>query len=389
MVRVGRNRTKHKRMLKGWTPIGKSVYFVPTCAADLAIVLQATGGKKSLRLGALADHNECAKTYAEVIVAARVARDDAEPGTVGELVLLARRDILPTIESPKTRSERLRHWAELERLFGAKPYARSIHEAAIAPRKYFSALDVQGYIDASAETRPVAANRAVDSWALVFAWARNRWGRTEYNPCRGIDKNDEDARDVLPEHIELYRGVRDAMPRGIYRQLAPPARFILNMYRYYGRRRGETLRLTLTDIQHDDGLHMLRGKERQSRGSKKKGPRKPRVLIIPWEPRLRKMLARVLRWRAAKVREALPTTALLVNRDGRPYSEDAAKSAWRRGMERSGQKGQFVQHDVRATRADTLPEDVAIDVLAHDSPDMVRRVYRNRGPKVIDFKGNK
>lgn len=403
MARVGRNRTKNKRLPTGWTPIGAVIYFVPTNAADLEIVVRVTGGKKSLRLGALADHNGCAKTYAEVIVAARAARDDATPGTVAELVFLAFRDILPTIENKGTRSERTRHWNTLKAKYGTKPYARSLHEAGMRPRHFFSALDVQRHVDDCEETRPVSANREVDSWALIFHWARNRWGRTEYNPCAGIDKNDEEPRDVLPEHEALYKGTvaeDGTMPRGIYRQLDPPARFILNMYRYYGRRRGETLRLMLSDVEREDGVHMLRGKDRQRKGSKKKGPRKPRVLIIPWDIRLRRMVERVLRWRAKVLRPTrkdgterkLPAAiaaTLLVGRYGAPYSKEAAKSAWRRGMMRSGQLGQFTQHDVRALRASTLPEDVAVNVLAHDSPDMVRNVYRNRGPKVIDLKGHK
>jgi hypothetical protein len=402
MLRVGRNRTKNKRMPKGWTPIGNAVYFVPTNAADLEIVMRETGGKKSLRLGALADHNECAATYAAKVVKAREARDVAQPGTVGELVYLARRDILPTIQSEVTKAERKRHWSALEGKFGAKPYARNVYEAS-RDRSYFTALDVQAHLDGCSETRPVAANREVDSWALIFDWARNRWGRTEYNPCRGVEKNPEEPRDTLPDHVAVYKGSATSedgeITRGIYRQLDPPARFVVNMYRYYGRRQGESLRLTLGDAQHEDGLHMLRGKERQRKPTKKKAPRKPRVLIIPWDDavvkgkrrpgRLRKMLARVLRWRAKKIREALPTTMLLVGRLGTPYSKSAIKSAWRRGMERAKQKGQFTMHDLRALRADTLPEDVAVNVLAHDDASMVRKVYGNRGPHVVNLKGHK
>lgn len=413
MPRLGRNREKNKRMPIGWTPIGKVVYFVPTNAADLDIVRRATGaitvngklegGKKSLRLGPLDDHNACAKTYAERIVTAREARDEFEPGTIGELVFLARRDILPTLTSEITAKEWQRYWKELETRFGRKPYARTIHEAAYEPFKYFSAVDVQNYVDAAAETRPVAANRAVDAWSEAFVWARNRWGRTEYNPCAGIEKNPEDPRDVLPDHVELYKGVRaedgQAMPRGIYRQLLPPARFILNMYRYYGRRRGETLRLTLSDVKHADGIHMLRGKERQRRATKRKAPRRPRVLIIPWDTRNKRMVARLLRWREDRIRmlrdrsgEGKPpaeTIMLLVNRDGGPYTKEAAKSAWRRGMARSEQKGNFTQHDVRALRATTLPLDVAQGVLAHEDRRTTETTYRNRGPHIVDLKGHK
>lgn len=413
MRRVGRNRTKNTRLLTGWTPIGSGIYFVPTNAADIDIVRLATGGavkdgkvvggKKSMRLGPRHDHNACALTYTEKIVRARADRDEAVPGTIGELVFLGFRDILPTIENKDTRTERTRHWNALKAQHGSKPYARSIHEAAMRPRHFFTALNVQKHIDDSEETRPVSANREIDSWALLFHWARNRWGLTEYNPCVGIDKNDEEPRDVLPEHDALYKGTvaeDGTMPRGIYRQLDPPARFILNMYRYYGRRRGETLRLMLSDVEHADGVHMLRGKERQRRGSKKKGPRKPRVLIIPWDIRLRRMVERVLRWRAKVLRPTrkngterkLPAAiaaTLLVGRYGAPYSKEAAKSAWRRGMMRSGQLGQFTQHDVRALRAHTLPEKIAEEVLALEGTGMLRTVYRNRGPKVIDLKGHK
>lgn len=402
MRRVGRDRVKHKRLPKGWTPIGKAIYFVPTNKADVVIVRFLTGGvmvngkleggKASMRLGARDNENECSITYGKVVEARR-ARDETKEGTVGELVRLARRDIKPTIENGETKTERERHWKELEALAGTKAYAKSIHEAGTRPLEYFTTLDVQRAIDRNAETRHVAINRAVDSWSLIFDWARTRWGLTQYNPCRGVFKNEENAREVLPEHDQLYRGVRKSedgqpVPRGIYRQLDPPARFILNMYRYYGRRRSETLQLSLADTQHADGLHMLRAKERQRRGSLKKKERKARVLIIPWEPRLRRMLARALKWRAEKMREGIVTTTLLVNRHGLPYTKEAAKSAWRRGMERSGQRGQFTQHDVRALRASTLPLDVAQNVLAHEDQRTTARKYQ-RGPKIIDLKGHK
>jgi integrase len=387
--RVGRNRTKNKRLAKGWTPIGRVMYFVPTNAEDTAIVAAATGGKKSLRLGLIAQPDECLRTFVTTVTERRVAT--AIAGTVGELVIMARRDILPIIASAKTKAERERHWRGLEKLFGTKRYARNVYEASRDPSRYFVTTDVQAHIDSCAETRPVSANREVDSWSLIFEWARTRWGRTEYNPCRGVFKNEEEPRDVLPAHEDLYRGSRQGddgpSPRGIYRQLSPPGRFILNMYRYYGRRRGETLRLTLADVQHPDGIHMLRGKERQRKGSARKAARKPRLLIIPWDQRNKRMVARALRWRAAKMREALPTTAFLVNREGKPFSDTAAKSEWRRGMIRSGQHGQFTQHDVRATRASTLPLDVAQGVLAQE--DRRSTLIYTRGPKIIDLKGHK
>lgn len=263
MPRVGRDREKNKRMPKGWTPIGNAVYFVPTNKADQRIVQLATGGKvlpsgaveggkKSMRLGALNDHNECATTYKERIVDARQQRDEAEPGTIAALCHRALTEILPTFESEDTHAEKKRHWEWLWRDHGRRPYARSLHEAGVDMRRFFSALDVQRHIDECSETRPVAANREVESWDMMFGAAHTRWGLTTYNPCAGVEKNPEVGRDALPSDADLYaseqRDQEGNASHGVYRELAPPMRFVVSMYRYYGRRRGETLRLTLADV---------------------------------------------------------------------------------------------------------------------------------------------
>lgn len=161
--------------------------------------------------------------------------------------------------------------------------------------------------------------------------------------------------------------------------------------RFYGRRKGESLLLTLSSVQ-DDGLLFQRGKNRQGQ------PKKP--ILHLWDPRLRKMMARLLRWRAEVYRSGKPTTMLVLNRDGGPMTETGFNSAWRRAMGRAGVKGEFTFHDLRAARASTLSQDdaperkrgaivvdllkknvQASEVLAHDNDATTRRVYR-RGTQV-------
>jgi hypothetical protein len=364
MLRVGRNREIHKRMPKGWAPSASGViYFRPTNAGDKAIVKTITGGPLSLRLGAT--HDEAAEAFARLIVAARQRETQFVAGTVGELVDRARRELVPRIKSDKTKTERTRHIDALEKLFGAKRFARSVYEATkAAPGTFLVAMDIQRHLDACADSRPVAANREVKTWEIVFADARRRWGLTEYNPCAGLSLNPEAPRDVLPVDALIFGKV--------YRELDPPMRFMVAMIRFYGRRKGECLGLTLSSAQ-DDGLHLQRGKRRKE-------------LVIRWDGRLDRMWGRLMRWRAAKTRGGkLQTTMAIVNRRGRRFTVTGFNSAWRRAMKAAGIKGAFTFHDIRATRASTLSQQQAVEVLAHDDPRTTAGVYR-RGPHIIDLR---
>jgi hypothetical protein len=365
MLRVGRNREKHKRLPKGWAPSRAGViYFRPTNAADKAIVKAITRGPLSLRLGA--DHNEAAETYARLVVAARTREAAVVPGTIGELVDRARRDYLPKIDNPETRAWRARHVEALGKLFGSRRYARTVHEATKAPGTFLMALDVQRHLDEN-QHRAKAANREAKTWSIVFAEARRRWGLTEYNPCQGLDFNPEPPREVLPDAAALFR---------VWRRLDPPMRFAAAMIRHYGRRRGEILRLTLSDAKAD-GLHFLRGKPRPGR--------KPKVIIIRWEPRLERAWARLMAWRTARVRggKLATLTAALVNRKGMPYTATGFNSAWRRAQERAGVRGDFTFHDVRKKEASGMTLQDAQHLLAHDEQ---RTTLRYRvGAHVIDF----
>lgn len=358
MLRVGRNREKHKRLPRGWAPAkGGAIYFRPTNAADKDIIGRLK--PDSMRLGADADEAARSPLWL-AILGARAKDESATPGTVAEICQRARRFLLPTIENAKTREERTRHIDELDRIFGTRRYARHAQEAQRP--EFFKALDVQRHVHACREARPVAANREARTWEIVFEDARRLWGLTEYNPCAGLRYNEESPRDVLPDDAGIFKA---------FRELDPPMRFLVGMIRYYGRRKGEVLRLQVSSAQ-TDGLHLRRGK-------------RDRSIIIRWDQRLERMWGRLMRWRAAKYRSGKPTTMALLNRRGRPYTVSGFNSAWRRAMARAEMRGAFTFHDIRATRATTLSREQATEVLAHDDPATTNRVYR-RGPLVIDLR---
>jgi hypothetical protein len=358
MLRVGRNREKHKRLPKGWAPAKSgAIYFRPTNAADKAIITALR--PESMLLGATEDEAARNPLWLKIL-AARTKEESIVAGTVGEIVARARRELLPAIDNAKTREERTRHINELERIFGTRRYAR--HAVEAQKPEFFKALDVQRHVHASRESRPVAANREARTWEIVFEDARRLWGLTEYNPCAGLRYNPEAPREVLPDDAGIFRA---------FRELDPPMRFMVGMIRFYGRRKGEVLRLQVSSAQ-TDGLHLRRGK-------------RSREIVIRWDTRLERMWARLLRWRAARYRSGKPTTMALLNRRGRPYTVSGFNSAWRRAMVRAELRGAFTFHDIRATRASTLTREQAVEVLAHDDPATTARVYR-RGPLVIDLR---
>lgn len=389
IARVGRDRQKNKRHPIGWAPGPPSkktgarvIYFRPTNDIDRRIVHAITGGPLSLRLGA--NEDEAAITFARLIVAARDGAD-AKEGTVAHLVKKARESYLPRIQNEDTRDWRERHLDELATTFGTRRYARNVHEASRAARgTYLTAMEVQAHLDAHAAKRHVAVNRAVKTWEIVFHEARRRWGLTEYNPCSGLSFNPEAPRDVLPANKSIAK---------VYRKLDPPMRFMVQMIRYYGRRRGELLGLHLGSEQ-DDGLHLMRGKARSGR--------KPKEIIHRWEPKLRALWTRLMRWRATVKRDGtMQTTMAILNRDGKPYTTTGFNSAWRRAQVRAGLarrieveiggktvkrwERDFTFHDLRSRAgSDAATVEEAQVLLAHDDQATTVGHYR-RGPHVIDL----
>jgi site-specific recombinase XerD len=383
-VKRGRKREKNRRFPLGWKLVDGVIHFVATNAGDRAIVQSLTGGKNSIRLGRT--HEEASEAHYRLIVSRRKERDEAEPGTVRALCVLARqeKEFLSEIEVKKTRVERTRHIRDLERLFGDKRVARSPNEAGHDTAGVFlRAMHVQMHVTDSKPTRPVAVNREVRTWELLFQWARGK-GLTEYNPARDLILPEEKPRQVLPLDKDFFK---------VYRRLDPPARFMAALIRFYGRRKVEILGLKMSDV-NELGIEFLRGKDKDSR-----------EIFIEWDPRLRRMYERAMRWReevirptkalrrdnthniferehptwTKRVKRKIPlevSDALILNRRGGGYTETGFNSAWRRAMKEAKLAGVFTFHDLRKACGQELERGHAQTVLAHDDPRTTNKIYR-------------
>lgn len=373
MARMGRDRTKNRRFPLGWKLVNGTIYFAPTNAGDKAIVMRLVG-KGSMRLGKT--HEEAATAYAEKIVKARQQNADATPGTVAELCKRAREEYLPTVANKDTRKADERNIDQLQKIFGHRRYAKNVYDASRNP-DFLRSLDIQRHLDLAKRptddgqpARPVAANREVITWRKVFRDARIRWGLSEYNPCEGVVMNPEYARDVLPPKESSEKAYN----------LAPVwLQCMIDLSRYYGRRRGEQLKLMIHD-EKEDGLHFRRGKTRGGAPAKE--------IIFKWDPELRAIVDRLKAWRLQRMKPGVTTMALIVNERGSAVTVSGYNSAWKRLVIKAGVKGEFNFHDYRAERATTLTLDKATEVLAHEDPGTTKKVYR-RGPIVIDLNSEK
>ena len=300
-------------------------------------------------------------------------------GTVSELVARARIDMLPAYRSRKSREEAERYLDAIDAEFGSRRYARHEAEAATGA-KFLRRHEVQAWLHGRRErlpgsdrpaNGPVAANRMVTIMGRVFALASSLWGLTEYNPAQGLQHNQENPRDQIPDQSQF-----DAM----YGEVPEWMRCAMLIARDYARRRGEILQLAESDVL-DKHLRFTRGKERNGR--------KPKEILIEWDEHLHAIVQRLQAWKAkVEYQTGKKSFRLLVNKRGGPVTEDGWNSVWRRAALKAGiTLGDFHYHDLRAVKPSGLDDErQAQHLLAHESAQSTK-VYR-RGPHVIkaDFK---
>lgn len=143
-----------------------------------------------------------------------------------------------------------------------------------------------------------------------------------------------------------------------------------------GLRRGDLLRLTMTDFQ-EDGLHVTPGKTANTTGKR---------LIYDWTEELRNAFEE-----ARDVRPVL-SPHLFCNRRGECYVKDDGSangwdSLWQRFMDRllveTKITQRFTEHDLRAkcaSDAETLEH--AQQLLAHADGSTTKRIYRRKAEHV-------
>lgn len=383
MIRMGRPRTKHRDMPPGCRQIAGRWYVEATNVHLAKVIGAMTDGRKSMPLAppgkpAPTDKRSAREYYVHIFVRPLDAFAAADTGTVAELVALARIDLLPKYRSAKGRKEAERYLDVIDREFGKRRYAR--HQSEAASGEFLRRHEVQRYVLRRAEEgAPVAGNRMLNVLHRVFALASSLWGKTEYDPTTGVERNPENPRDQLPA-----AGQFDAL----YAAAPEWMQCAMLLARGLARRRGEILGLSDVDVT-EAGLEFRRGKAREGR--------RPKTIIVEWSPELRAIVDR-LRAHKARMehRTGVKCLRLLVNEDGGPVTETGWNSTWARMIERVNRawekegraerilRQEFHFHDLRAVAPSTMARADAQHLLAHDDPASTD-VYR-RGPHVISLK---
>lgn len=276
------------------------------------------------------------------------AQYEAGKLTVGDDTFAAvakryREEVLPT-KAPKTQRDQAPQLESLVAVFGRMTIGD------IQPK------DVRAYLDKrSAKTQ---ANREIALLSHVFNRARE-WGNTSAaNPCRGVTKHKERAREVY---------VTAAMFRAVYEAADDVLRDAMDIAELIGQRVADVLKARRQDIA-DGYLHVRQRKTGTP-------------LRIEMTPALQAVVDRALN----RPRTAASFYVLATER-GRPLSywmlRDRFDAAREKVRKTDPALADWQFRDLRAKTAsdsDTLRE--AQELLGHTSESVTRRVYR-RGEKV-------
>lgn len=250
------------------------------------------------------------------------------------------RQLIMPRKSPKTQKDQEYQLARLEGVFGRMPIS-SIRRGHVAQ-----------YRDSRP---PVAANRELALLSHVFARCME-WELVNDNPCKGIERNTETARDRYVTDDE-FDAVFDAAPATV--------QAIMLMALLIGQREGDLLKLRRTDIS-EAGISVKQGKT----GKK---------LLIEWTPALRQ---------AVDFAKGLPRTGiasafLLTTETGQPYSLSGFQTAWQRHIRACHEKGliaeRFTFHDLRAKAATDGPDG---RLLGHSDDRLLKRIYQRLPERV-------
>nr|WP_308789246.1 tyrosine-type recombinase/integrase [Telluria antibiotica] len=233
---------------------------------------------------------------------------------------------------------------------------------------------VYQYVDKAKGKTGARREMEVLSHALTKAV---EWGSIDRHPFKGeVRLQGEKARTRYVEDWEVVECLSLTSRRKAGSVLAAQAYIRLKLLT--GMRRGDMLRLTMSDLK-EDGIYVEPNKTRDSTGKR---------LIIEWSEELR---AAVEMAKAARPVKLSPF--LFCNRNGEGYIDEKTgraggwESLWRnfitRVMEETKVSEHFTEHDLRAkcaSDAETLEH--ARQLLAHADGKITERVYRRR-PEVV------
>lgn len=354
MKLMGRPRSKHKDMPPGMREVAGRWYWRPTDAASRAACEAISPGKKSLPAGQ--DKAAARKWWATVVLprleAQEAPNNDDTVASVIDAYLISPQ-YLKLAE--KTRGEYARDLGRLKEKFGAIRYARS--EAEAATGEFLRRMHIAGHLDGA--EKKTAANRQVAALSSAFAVAV-RSGRTEYNPCRGVERNSERPRDRLVTHGE-YAKLKHAAPDVI--------RIAMLLARLTGMREGDLLALTWRQVVGDE-IRVTPAKTAASTGISQ------RIRVTP--------SLRVVLEAAKHLRGGLRSMFVIHNSSGQGYTQSGFQSMWQRTVKKSGVVDVHF-HDLRAlavTAAERRERGSGSDLAGHADPATTRRIYRRGAVKV-------
>ncbi|MBL0142610.1 MAG: hypothetical protein IPP91_11055 [Betaproteobacteria bacterium] len=200
------------------------------------------GGKSSVACGR--DAEAARKRWAEIFG----FRDHEPPaaGTIAELLERFEEDELPRVVhvrgeprpkyAPRTQREYKRIVKKLRAAHGDRKYARS--EAEAARGGFFRTMDVSQHLRGAEDAgKGPQGNRDAAVLGSVFRFAKE-CGLTEYNPCRGAQRNPEVPREQLPD---------DQLFLDLYAAASPVLRCLMDLATMIGSRAGDLLRIMEAD----------------------------------------------------------------------------------------------------------------------------------------------
>lgn len=313
----------------------------------------AWDGKKTFRLGATLP--EAYATWADRIR----TLDDAK--TIGDLLDRYALQVIPT-KATTTQNHNRTALRPLRAAFAA------FSLTDIKPRHVYQ------YVDRSEGKTGARREIEVLSHALTKAV---EWGLIDRHPFKGeVRLKGEKSRTRYIEDWEIVECLSLDSKRKAGSVLAIQA--YIRIALLTGMRRGDLLRLTMSDLQ-EDGIHVTPRKTQGTTG---------KSLIIAWSDELRSAIGSAKAARPVKL-----APYLFCNRDGKCYFDEETgraggwESMWRgfidRVMEETEVKERFTEHDLRAKCAsDAQSLEHARTLLSHADARLTERVYR-RKPELV------
>jgi len=228
--------------------------------------------------------------------------------------------------------------------------------------KEIKSITIYQYMDHRGKSSEVRANREVALLSHIFTKAI-RWGVVEENPCRGVERFKEKARNRYIEDWEYLA----------FKNFAGP---LIAAYMDFklitGLRKSDVLSLRMDQIR-EDGIHITISKT---------GKR----MIIEWSDALRAAVDQVRTIPKPRRQSSVRGMYLFCTRHGMQYTVGGFSSIWQRKMATALEQGvikeRFTDHDIRRkTGSDTTLEH-AVKLLGHSDAKVTMKHYRAKDEKV-------